>query len=169
MTIHLNISRRPKCWRCPPPQAAFAATGNRGRAWCASSLSSAIDQFDPALEKDHLHRGSRSTPSADGMGGPLGPVRRARLWWKEGGYLLFSDIHARQRRMKYTPRPGASTVFPQEKTKPGERPSRAIWQGPAARLRTRDGAGSSAMELDGLDHGHWPNTASRGRRPQPAE
>ena len=47
-----------------------------------------------------------------GFGGPLGPAE-GPLWWKEGGYLLFSDINA-SKRMKYTPGQGV-TVF-QEKT-----------------------------------------------------
>src|SRR5438105_92128 len=40
------------------------------------------------------------------MGGPLGPVE-GPLWWKEGRYLLFSDIH-NSRRMKYSPGQGVS-------------------------------------------------------------
>jgi gluconolactonase len=47
-----------------------------------------------------------------GFGGPLGPTE-GPLWWKEGGYLLFSDINA-SKRMKYTPGQGI-TVF-QENT-----------------------------------------------------
>ena len=47
-----------------------------------------------------------------GFGGPAGPAE-GPLWWKEGGYLLFSDINA-SKRMKYTPGQGI-TVF-QEKT-----------------------------------------------------
>jgi gluconolactonase len=47
-----------------------------------------------------------------GFGGPLGPTE-GPLWWKEGGYLLFSDINA-SKRMKYAPGQGI-TVF-QEKT-----------------------------------------------------
>jgi len=38
---------------------------------------------------------------ADGFGGAQGPAE-GPLWWKEGGYLLFSDIH-NNRRMKYVP------------------------------------------------------------------
>ena len=47
-----------------------------------------------------------------GFGGPVGPTE-GPLWWKEGGYLLFSDINA-SKRMKYTPGQGVS-VF-QDKT-----------------------------------------------------
>src|SRR5262245_42505295 len=45
---------------------------------------------------------------ADGFGGPQGPAE-GPVWWKEGGYLLFSDIH-NNRRMKYTPAQGVSLV-----------------------------------------------------------
>src|SRR6202008_4443924 len=49
---------------------------------------------------------------AAGLGGELGPAE-GPLWWKEGGYLLFSDINT-SKRMKYTPGQGV-TVF-EEKT-----------------------------------------------------
>jgi gluconolactonase len=45
---------------------------------------------------------------ADGFGGALGPAE-GPLWWREGGYLLFSDIH-NNKRMKYTPGQGV-TLF----------------------------------------------------------
>ena len=45
---------------------------------------------------------------ADGFGGPLGPAE-GPVWWKEGRYLLFSDIH-NNRRMKYEAGAGV-TVF----------------------------------------------------------
>src|SRR6266446_3460952 len=45
---------------------------------------------------------------ADGFGGPQGPAE-GPVWWKEGGYLLFSDIH-NNRRMKYTPGQGVALV-----------------------------------------------------------
>src|SRR5215472_8968019 len=77
----------------------------------AQTPAKRIEQLDPALDKII----STSEPInfiAEGMGGPLGPVE-GPVWWKEGGYLLFSDIHA-SKRMKYTPGQGV-TVF-QEKT-----------------------------------------------------
>jgi gluconolactonase len=77
----------------------------------AQALTPHIDQFDPALDKII----STSEPIkyiADGFGGPLGPAE-GPLWWKEGGYLLFSDINT-SKRMKYTPGQGV-TVF-EEKT-----------------------------------------------------
>jgi len=43
---------------------------------------------------------------AEGFGGSLGPAE-GPVWWQEGGYLLFSDIH-NNRRMKYVPGQGVS-------------------------------------------------------------
>lgn len=67
--------------------------------------SERIEQLDPALEKII----SMSEPIhnlADGLGGAHGPAE-GPLWWKEGGYLLFSDIH-NNKRMKYAPGGGVS-------------------------------------------------------------
>jgi gluconolactonase len=71
----------------------------------ASQPSTRIEQLAPELEKIV----SPSEPIqhlADGFGGPLGPAE-GPLWWKEGHYLLFSDIH-NNKRMKYEPGKGAS-------------------------------------------------------------
>jgi hypothetical protein len=38
------------------------------------------------------------------------PGRRGPLWWKEGKYLLFSDIH-NNKRMKYEPGKGVSVFL----------------------------------------------------------
>src|SRR5436853_5761393 len=64
-----------------------------------------IEQLAPELAKivspsepiEHL---------ADGFGGAQGPAE-GPLWWHEGGYLLFSDIH-NNRRMKHEPGKGCS-------------------------------------------------------------
>ena len=64
-----------------------------------------VEQLDPALEKIV----SSSKPIrhlADGFGGPQGPAE-GLVWCREGGYLLFSDIH-NNRRMKYQPGSGVS-------------------------------------------------------------
>jgi len=45
---------------------------------------------------------------ADGFGGEQGPAE-GPLWWAEGGYLVFSDIH-NNRRMKYEPGAGVSLL-----------------------------------------------------------
>src|SRR6478672_3766596 len=67
--------------------------------------SARIEQFAPELEQIV----STSEPIeylADGYGGAQGPAE-GPLWWKEGGDLLFSDIH-NNRRMKYQPGAGVS-------------------------------------------------------------
>src|SRR5450432_678244 len=66
-----------------------------------------IDQYAPELEKI-IALSEPIQELANGLGGELGPAE-GPVWWKEGGYLLFSDIHA-SRRMKYTPGQGV-TVF----------------------------------------------------------
>jgi gluconolactonase len=64
-----------------------------------------IEQFAPEL--DSIISVSESINQlADGVGGDGGPAE-GPVWWKEGGYLLFSDING-NRRMKYTP--GQGTV-----------------------------------------------------------
>src|SRR5712672_4467444 len=108
MTIHLNISRR-QMLAMSAAAGGLAATGI-GRA-SAQQPVRRIDQFDPALEKI-ISTSEPINSIADGMGGPLGPVE-GPLWWKEGGYLLFSDIHA-SKRMKYAPGQGVSVY--KEKT-----------------------------------------------------
>ena len=71
----------------------------------AKGLDKRIDQFAPELEKI-ISTAEPITELASGFGGDLGPAE-GPLWWKEGGYLLFSDIH-NNRRMKYTPGQGVS-------------------------------------------------------------
>ena len=64
-----------------------------------------IEQFAPELEKI-LSASQPIEHLAEGFGGPQGPAE-GPLWWQEGGYLLFSDIH-NNRRMKYEPGKGVS-------------------------------------------------------------
>src|SRR5437764_12458553 len=69
--------------------------------------SSRTEQLAPELERII----SPSEPIqhlADGFGGALGPAE-GPLWWKEGHYLLFSDID-NDKRMKYEPGNGVSVV-----------------------------------------------------------
>jgi gluconolactonase len=76
-------------------------SGDRG----SSQTSKRIEQMAAELERIV----SPSEPIqdlADGFGGTHGPAE-GPLWWKEGDYLLFSDIH-NDRRMKYEPGKGAS-------------------------------------------------------------
>jgi gluconolactonase len=91
--------------------AMFAATGSlaiessvRGTM---AQTGKRIEQYAPELDVVV----SRSEPIqelASGTGGALGPTE-GPVWWKEGGYLLYSDIH-NNRRMKYMPGQ-ATSVF----------------------------------------------------------
>jgi gluconolactonase len=74
----------------------------------SSQASPRIEQLAPELERII----SASEPIqhlAEGFGGPLGPAE-GPLWWKEGGYLVFSDIH-NNKRMKYEPGKGVSLLL----------------------------------------------------------
>jgi gluconolactonase len=74
----------------------------------ASSQSPRVEQLAPELEKII----SPSEPIqhlADGFGGAQGPAE-GPLWWQEGGYLVFSDIH-NNKRMKYEPGKGVSLLL----------------------------------------------------------
>ena len=64
-----------------------------------------IEQCSPELDKI-ISTSEPLQELADGFGGTQGPAE-GPLWWKEGGYLLFSDIH-HNKRMKYTPGEGVS-------------------------------------------------------------
>ena len=73
-----------------------------------------IEQLAPELDRI-ISVSQPIEDLADGFGGPQGPAE-GPLWWHEGGYLLFSDIH-NNRRMKYVPGTGVSIV--QEPTNRG--------------------------------------------------
>jgi len=72
-----------------------------------SQVSPRIEQLAPELEKI-IATSEPIRHLADGFGGAQGPAE-GPLWWKEGRYLLFSDIH-NNRRMKYVPG-GSASVF----------------------------------------------------------
>src|SRR5262249_47732581 len=89
--------------------AGGVALAGGGRA--SAQGATRIGELDPAL--DAIIDASQPVKViAEGFGGPLGPAE-GTLWWKEGGYLLFNDIH-NNRRMKYTP--GGSVTVDQEPT-----------------------------------------------------
>src|SRR3979490_2794329 len=74
----------------------------------SDNLTPRIELFAPELEKII----SPSEPIqhlAEGFGGPHGPAE-GPLWWKEGGFLVFSDIH-NNKRMKYEPGKGVSLLL----------------------------------------------------------
>ena len=64
-----------------------------------------IERLDPAFDAI-IDTSETIEDLADGFGGEQGPAE-GPLWWKEGGYLLFSDIH-NNKRMKYEPGKGVS-------------------------------------------------------------
>jgi gluconolactonase len=66
-----------------------------------------IEQMAPELERI-IAASEPIRHLADGFGGTSGPAE-GPLWWKEGHYLLFSDIH-NDKRMKYEPGSGVSVV-----------------------------------------------------------
>src|SRR5262249_45787747 len=108
MTNHHNISRR-QMLAMSAAAGSLAISGIGGAS--AQQQIKRIEQLDPVLDKI-ISTSEPINDIAQGMGGPLGPVE-GPVWWKEGGYLLFSDIHA-SKRMKSLPGQGV-TVF-QEKT-----------------------------------------------------
>src|SRR5262245_704524 len=64
-----------------------------------------IESFAPGLE-NIISASEPIQELAEGFGGTLGPAE-GPVWWKEGHYLLFSDIH-NNKRMKYVPGQGVS-------------------------------------------------------------
>src|SRR5439155_22574854 len=86
-----------------------AAIGDLAMSGGASSQTAKrIEQLAPELEKI-ISASEPIQDLADGFGGPLGPAE-GPVWWKEGGYLVFSDIH-NNKRMKYEPGKGVSLVL----------------------------------------------------------
>jgi len=73
-----------------------------------SQPSKRIEQLAPDLEKI-IAPSEPIIDLADGFGGAQGPAE-GPLWWKEGRYLLFSDIH-NNRRMQYVPGQGVSVFL----------------------------------------------------------
>jgi gluconolactonase len=66
-----------------------------------------IEQMAPELERI-IAASEPIRHLADGFGGTSGPAE-GPVWWKEGHYLLFSDIH-NDKRMKYEPGKGVTVV-----------------------------------------------------------
>src|SRR5579883_2548895 len=101
MGTHHPISRRRML-------ALSAAAGGFAVAGAQAQASKRIERLDPAL--DNIISASEPIKElASGFGGDLGPAE-GPVWIKEGGYLLFSDIH-NNRRMKYTPGQGVSVFL----------------------------------------------------------
>jgi gluconolactonase len=86
--------------------AAAGAAALSGRR-ASAQASKGIEQLAPELDKI-VATAEPIKELAAGFGGTLGPAE-GPLWWKEGGYLLFTDIH-NNKRMKYTPGQQGATV-----------------------------------------------------------
>jgi gluconolactonase len=83
----------------------IACASNSRVGWAQGAKR--IEQLEPGLDKI-IDISQSIQELGSGFGGNQGPAE-GPVWWKEGGYLLFSDIH-NNRRMKYTPGQGV-TVF----------------------------------------------------------
>ena len=99
-----GISRR-HILRMVGAAGGFAIAGGVRGFWAQAAKR--IEQLAPELETI-IPLSEPIKELAAGLGGDLGPAE-GPVWWKEGGYLLFSDIH-NNRRMKYTPGQGV-TLF----------------------------------------------------------
>ncbi|MDB5924510.1 MAG: gluconolactonase, partial [Betaproteobacteria bacterium] len=104
MQARNNISRR-QVLKLAGAASVLATAGGIRSAWAQAVKR--IEQLDPGLDRI-LSVSQRIQELGSGYGGDIGPAE-GPLWWKEGGYLLFSDIH-NDKRMKYTPGQGV-TVF----------------------------------------------------------
>ena len=144
----------------------LAMSARRGLA--IGRIGARMRRRPPSASSSSIRRSTRSSPRsepikeiASGFGGPLGPAE-GPVWFKEGGYLLFSDINA-SKRMKYTPGQGV-TVF-QENDQPGQR-AHPRPAGPPRRLRARNAARhpAGARRQPHRDRQQLPGPA-----PQPAE
>jgi gluconolactonase len=103
MRAHNPISRRHMLELAGASGLAMAGGIRGGFAQAAKR----IEQLAPELDKI-IATTEPIVELGSGYGGDLGPAE-GPLWWKEGGYLLFSDIHA-NKRLKYTPGQGV-TLF----------------------------------------------------------
>jgi len=104
MRVHHGISRRHVLGTAVAVGSLAMAGGVRS-VW--GQAAKKIEQLAPELDKIIAPSEPIQT-LAEGFGGTLGPAE-GPLWWKEGGYLLFSDIH-NDRRMKYMPGQGVSVA-----------------------------------------------------------
>jgi gluconolactonase len=102
------VSRR-ELLRIAGSVGALAVTGGSSRAWAQSAQK--IESMAPELDRI-IGASEPIRELASGYGGDIGPAE-GPLWWAEGRYLLFNDIHT-ARRMKYTPGQGAAVAM--EKT-----------------------------------------------------
>jgi gluconolactonase len=103
----IDLNSRRKMLKTIGAASGLALAGGARCAWAQGAKR--IEQLDAGLDRI-LSTAQPIVELGSGYGGDMGPAE-GPLWWKEGGYLLFSDIH-NDRRMKYTPGQGV-TLFKQ--------------------------------------------------------
>src|SRR5262245_9633546 len=104
MRLQSDVSRRHVLAISAAAGSLAIGCGLRG---ASAQAGKRIERLDPSLDTI-IDTSSPIAELASGLGGELGPAE-GPVWWKEGRYLLFSDI-GNNRRMKYTPGQGV-TVF----------------------------------------------------------
>src|SRR5262245_46236292 len=102
MRAHL-MSRRRLLEMTALGVAAFAA--GLKPTFAQQGPAKRIERLDPALDAI-ISTNEPIRVLAEGYGGDAGQAE-GPVWWKDGGYLLFSDING-NRRIKYQPGQGAS-------------------------------------------------------------
>jgi gluconolactonase len=101
--MHGTSASRRRVLEMAAAGAGWAITGGARHAWAQTSKK--IEQLAPELDK-LISVSEPIKELAEGFGGTLGPAE-GPLWWKEGGFLLFNDIH-NNKRLKYTPGTGVT-------------------------------------------------------------
>ena len=104
-----NFFSRRDMLRMAGAVGSLAVTGGIPTLWAQSARK--IESMAPELDRI-ISTSEPIRELASGFGGEIGPAE-GPLWWSEGRYLLFNDIHT-ARRMKFTPGQGASVAM--EKT-----------------------------------------------------
>ena len=105
MIAQVDISRR-RALKMAIAIGGMAMAGGSGHAQTPTQPK--IEQLAPELDKI-ISPSEPIQQLADGFGGTLGPAE-GPVWWKEGKYLLFSDIH-NNKRLKYEPGKGVSVFL----------------------------------------------------------
>src|SRR3954454_24734511 len=105
MSAPIDMSRR-RALEMAIAMGGLAMSGGLGRSQTPPQPK--IEKLAPELERI-ISPTEPIQSLAEGFGGTLGPAE-GPLWWKEGKYLLFSDIH-NNKRMKYEPGKGVSVFL----------------------------------------------------------
>jgi gluconolactonase len=101
-----NLLSRREMLRMAGALGGFALAGGLPELWAQNARK--IESMAPELDRI-ISTNEPVRELASGFGGDIGPAE-GPLWWAEGGFLLFNDIHT-ARRMKYTPGQGATLAM----------------------------------------------------------